>query len=1543
MGAWQGLQGEVARAVEEQNERLLTTYRTDPRRLEEDANTERSIFEGAYAKRQLFELLQNAADASRSGKGRCKVLLTDRALYVANTGEPLSAHGVETLMAAHLSGKRDDQIGRFGLGFKSVLAVTDSPGIVSRSGAVMFDKGWSRSVLEREIPGRPHYPVMRLARPTDPRDLCNRDDVLAELAAWATTVVVLPLRANRDHLATAMRGFPAEFLLFSRHVERLDLEDRARRIARRITLSPVPDGLLELNDASRKSIWTVHSTVHTPSTEALRDGGYQSARESLEVSWAAPLEGAPRGVGTFWAYFPTAEATTLSGIVNAAWKLADDRESLLPGAFNDEILTGVLPRLVVSGLPALCRPGRVAAVIDALPARGREARGYADNVINRPVMDEVAQARCIPNLRGELRNPRRVNLHPEGVEPEELELWATACPDPGNWVHHSLSSPERRAKVLRLLGIHDRVARSPKEWVEHLVKEPTVERSAVAVRLVATLVCRRPDLREQLTAARVLLLDDGSVHACRRGQVFLPGNSETHPGRLIIDPVLAADPDVESALRRLGIEIFDNAGELRAELTAGEIRWDRVWGSARKNSVEEAEAIFREVLGEYLLQRLRVRTYSGRWKGPGEVFLPGTIIPGDGTRDGDFVVDHRFHQQDLRLLERLGLVPQPRRMSSPPMEAWRQAREDDVRQQFRDRVGQRGIQDSSIDIDTGRVLWPLDFLNRLSPPGRASVVEVALRQLSGDEQWAVSRVSGGARFTVPDPVWSRLRDYGYLPTVIGLQPVGRCLIDGPDAVVDGVEQPLPYTTAPVGAEQAKALGLKQVADDLVPADWRCLIDEAGGWEHDRRFLLYAWAAYCGHLPPSSIKVRRGQGQAVVAPAEAAVTHRDDVFESLSTANVPAVLVSADDAEILRDKWGLADGEAMLVETLEVESSGEAMRAVDRFPPLRHSLDAQWQDLEIQPCDRIDLLTSTPMGQLTRSLTSRLEGKTLYTTTTRLRDVLTEIARHLNAGFKPDTVIKRMEEQRRDKLRVEISRTPDLLDKLLLAVGVQALQSAIPSAALEALREWVGRDLQDREIARLAVAVDGYGVLQRHVTDLQRAGLDPPSQWAGRRPAREWARRLGFPVEYAGFAGIQRVAEIEVEGPPVLGELHDYQAAIAARIAGLLRPDAESCRGLVALPTGAGKTRVAVEALIDHISTVDGDVRVVWVAETDELCEQATQTWSQVWRAKGRPGHPLTLSRLWGNNEANERDGAQVVVASIDKLDTIMKRDRGRWQESYGWLQKPDAIVVDEAHKSIGPQYTQVLSGLGDARRVADITTPLLGLTATPFRGYNTQETDVLAGRYHRNLLDYGVFPDDDVYGYLQSKRVLARVRHEKLIGAELTFTAEELQDATTFRRFPESVEKRLGRDEARNNAIVESLTRLEPTAKVLLFATSVENARVLAALLSYHDIEARAVSGQTDPSARRRYIEDFKAGRVRVLTNYNVFTEGFDVPSVDAVYITRPTFSPNVYQQMVGRGLRGPLNGGKETVHIVNVADNITNFGEELAFHHFDHLWGMAE
>src|SRR4029077_14114291 len=113
----------------------------------------------------------------------------------------------------------------------------------------------------------------------------------------------------------------------------------------------------------------------------------------------------------------------------------------------------------------------------------------------------------------------------------------------------------------------------------------------------------------------------------------------------------------------------------------------------------------------------------------------------------------------------------------------------------------------------------------------------------------------------------------------------------------------------------------------------------------------------------------------------------------------------------------------------------------------------------------------------------------------------------------------------------------------------------------------------------------------------------------------------------------------------------------------------------------------------------------------------------------------------------------------------------------------------------------------------------------------------------------------------------------------------------------------------------------------------------MAGLLSAEGVPSRAISARTDRGARNHYIEQFRAGELRVLTNFGVLTEGFDAPAVGAVYVARPTYSPNLYQQMIGRGLRGPLNGGKDVCLVVDVAEHGVAYGLELAFRDFDYVW----
>ncbi len=135
--------------VEAQTAVCLKVYAEDPSRVLQDANNERRISEGGYSARQLEELLQNAVDAARRGGERVEALLTEETLYVANDGEPFDEAGVRSVMASDISTKDDEQIGKFGIGFKSVLAVSDYPKVFSRSVSFGFDKAWAAETLKK--------------------------------------------------------------------------------------------------------------------------------------------------------------------------------------------------------------------------------------------------------------------------------------------------------------------------------------------------------------------------------------------------------------------------------------------------------------------------------------------------------------------------------------------------------------------------------------------------------------------------------------------------------------------------------------------------------------------------------------------------------------------------------------------------------------------------------------------------------------------------------------------------------------------------------------------------------------------------------------------------------------------------------------------------------------------------------------------------------------------------------------------------------------------------------------------------------------------------------------------------------------------------------------------------------------------------------------------------------------------------------------------------------------------------------------------------
>jgi superfamily II DNA or RNA helicase len=129
---------------------------------------------------------------------------------------------------------------------------------------------------------------------------------------------------------------------------------------------------------------------------------------------------------------------------------------------------------------------------------------------------------------------------------------------------------------------------------------------------------------------------------------------------------------------------------------------------------------------------------------------------------------------------------------------------------------------------------------------------------------------------------------------------------------------------------------------------------------------------------------------------------------------------------------------------------------------------------------------------------------------------------------------------------------------------------------------------------------------------------------------------------------------------------------------------------------------------------------------------------------------------------------------------------------------------------------------------------------------------------------------------------------------------------------------------------------------VIYFGPSVLDAECMAFLLRQRGIVAAFVSGNTRDVTRRKIIADFKAGRVRVLCNCEVLTTGFDAPKVSHVIMARPTVSQVLYEQMIGRGLRGPRFGGTASCVIIDLEDKYRSERPKLGYQQFRDLWRQS-
>ncbi|MEV5167366.1 molecular chaperone Hsp90 [Streptomyces werraensis] len=441
---------------------VLDAWATSPARFREDANAEEDLVLGGYRDRLVVELAQNAADAAaRAGvPGRLRLTLRDGVLVAANTGAPLDAAGVESLSTLRASAKRDvpdRAVGRFGVGFAAVLAVTDEPAVVGRHGGVRWSLAEARD-LARDTAGHSpglgdeirrrdgHVPLLRLPFPAegtapDPYD----------------TAVILPLRdtAAADLAERLLHAVDDALLLALPGLEEVVVEtgDDAPR-----TLSRSAEGDLTVVTDSRDGVtrWRTAAAHGALTPDLLADRPVEERlRPHWSVTWAVPVgpDGAParpRTAAVVHAPTPSDEPLGVPALLIASLPLDSTRRHAAPGPLTDFLVQRAAD--AYAGLLADWRPV-TAGAIDLVP--GPLGKGELDGALRAAILERLPRTAFLPPAAAPVADDD--SGLPEALRPRDAEIVEGAGADTVRVLAEVLptllpAGLERRAE-LRTLGV----------------------------------------------------------------------------------------------------------------------------------------------------------------------------------------------------------------------------------------------------------------------------------------------------------------------------------------------------------------------------------------------------------------------------------------------------------------------------------------------------------------------------------------------------------------------------------------------------------------------------------------------------------------------------------------------------------------------------------------------------------------------------------------------------------------------------------------------------------------------------------------------------------------------------------------------------------------------------------------------------------------------------------------------------------------------------------------------------------------------------------
>ena len=400
-------------------------------------------------------------------------------------------------------------------------------------------------------------------------------------------------------------------------------------------------------------------------------------------------------------------------------------------------------------------------------------------------------------------------------------------------------------------------------------------------------------------------------------------------------------------------------------------------------------------------------------------------------------------------------------------------------------------------------------------------------------------------------------------------------------------------------------------------------------------------------------------------------------------------------------------------------------------------------------------------------------------------------------------------------------------------------------------------------------------------------------------------------------------------------LFEHQRTAVDKIQEHLNDDTHA--SLLHMPTGSGKTRTAMR-IISNIFMSDTPTLIVWIALTEELCEQAIEEFQNTWGVIG--DRKITVFRLFGQHSSDiiheiNASSEGFIVAGMSKLNNIQDDQFLTTLADHVKL-----VIMDEAHHATAPTYKRTIEILAKKHR----ETKLLGLSATPGRTLEQSEQNIqLAKFFGTNKVMLKINNQNPIRFLIDNEYIatpdIQIIEHsDQLTDADKSKISAKLD-------IPNSVLEKLGRDIIRNIKIISVVEKLvnQGQKRIIIFTPNIKSSRDIAMILSARNFTAHYVDSNLSNQLRNQIIDEYKkdSDKEMILCNVNILTAGFDAPKTSAVIIARPTKSLVMYSQMIGRAIRGPkVNGNKKCFIRVITDKSITEFRDIVsAFEHWEVEW----